>query len=637
MRTQKHKHRRQAAACRYPNYHSMRGLDASRRKRLTFVARVFLFCTAAEIGNDAKTGDWRGNGRGDMLKTALTTRGGSCRAGESASVDKRRGNVRMRGGRWLWGVAAAAILASCAERVELPAQPTTAANVEAERFKYDPPIELSTVGTRSTTLVYPPGDNMNDNEWTRHLRDNLGIRVTKWWEAPGDLLEQKTNLMIATGDIPDFFIATPTQLVQLVKADLIEPLTDIYSRYASEAVRTMIEQAGPEVLEAARFDGKLMAIPFTGVAKESVPVLWVREDWRAKLQLPQPKTMDDLLAIAKAFTERDPDGNGERDTFGLGLNQSLSMALGFFNGFHAYKGIWVRAADGSLVNGSIQPEMRQALSRLRDMYEAGQLNPDFAIQESGKVYQMIGEDKIGMVFGSITAYSLAQQTPNSRWLAYPAPSTDERPAMLQHGLNIFGGFWVVRKGVEHPEALLRMAYEFVDKFYTNTDDNVYKQFNYDIDSKTSIWLQAPVKLYKAYKNAEISAHLEPFLRTGREPTEGEWDALTPEEREKYRQIADYLSGSSADWSVAGRNGPSGGGAVIIDYVRNGQMLPDAFYGPPTRTMVQRLSQLARLEEDMMTRIIMGAPLAEFDRFVEDWMRLGGAQMTREVNEWARTK
>lgn len=652
-------------------YRIMPRLAESRAKRLTFDAVIAHFCTGAITGNDGKTGYWRGAGRAYMVETAHRGKRsgppmrrkcpqpkprGHRRSAPSGRLSRfmrdPKGSKQMGGGlgntfygkTTRGGMAAAVaalaalLLAGCSEEGGKTPHAAPAEGTAGQRStKYDPPIVLTTVGTMYAAPVYPPGDDMNDNEWTRHLRDNLGIVVRKWWEAPPDQQEQKTNLMIASGDIPDFFIATPKQLVLLARANLIEPLDDVYPRHATAAVRAVIEQAGPEVLEAAEINGKLMGIPFTGVAKESVPVLWIREDWRQKLDLPRPNTMDDLLAIAKAFATRDPDGNGKHDTYGLGLDKSLSMAVGFFNGFHAYKGIWVRDSNGRLAYGSIQPEMKLAVGKLRDMYVAGQLDPDFSMKEGSKVHRSIADNKLGMVFASISAATLYQYSPDSRWFAYAAPSSDSRPALVQHGLNLQNGFWVVKKGTKNPEAILRMADEFVSKFYLNTSDEVYKRFNFDISTKTSVWTQAPVKLFKSYKNAEISAHLEPFLLSGKDPSAFEKAALTPEEREKYGQIKDYLSGKSADWSVIARNGLGGGGTVILDYVENDQMLLDRFYGPPTKTMVQKQANLQRLEEEVLTKIILGAPLDEFDKFVDDWRRLGGDDITNEVNEWAQTK
>lgn len=630
----------------HPNYRITPGRSESITEKLSFDALVILFSTGATTGNNGKTGSWRHKGIGSTLKAVLRQASIRLLPSREYRSEYPKGRLHMNGGggcrKAVSGLAAAmaasAVLAGCTDDAEpATAIPSVELTVQMAPAKYNPPIELTTVGTTANAPLYAQGDDMNDNEWSRYLRDSLGIIVKKRWEAPNDQLEQKTNLMIASGDIPDFFVATPTQLVQLERADLIEPLSDIYPQHASAAVKAVIEQAGPEVLEAAKIDGRLMGIPFTGVAKESVPVLWIREDWRRKLDLPRPRTMDDLLLIAEAFTNRDPDGNGSNDTFGLGLDKLLNMAVGFFNGYHAYKGIWIRDSAGQLAYGSIQPEMKKAVGKLREMYGAGQIDADFGIKENSKVYQSVGGGKLGMVFGSISAATLYQQTPGSRWFAYAAPSSDSRKTMVQHGLNLNAGFWVVKKGTPNPEAILRMADEFVRMFYANTKDDVYRRYNFDIASKTSIWMQSPVKLFKSYKNAEISAHLESFLRSGKDPGDEEKSMLTPEEREKYGQIKEYTSGKSADWSVIARNGLDGGGTVILDYVRNAQMLPDRFYGPPTKTMMQKLGNLSRLEEEVLTKIIMGAPLEDFDKFVDDWRRLGGDEMTKEVNEWAGTK
>jgi putative aldouronate transport system substrate-binding protein len=41
-----------------------------------------------------------------------------------------------------------------------------------------------------------------------------------------------------------------------------------------------------------------------------------------------------------------------------------------------------------------------------------------------------------------------------------------------------------------------------------------------------------------------------------------------------------------------------------------------------------------MEKEVFVKIIMGAaPIEEFDKFVSDWMQLGGEDMIKEANEW----
>jgi len=60
-------------------------------------------------------------------------------------------------------------------------------------------------------------------------------------------------------------------------------------------------------------DGNYYAVPFSA----HTFALFVRADWRARLGLPPPKTWADVQNMAIAFTTRDPDGDGRKDTYGM--------------------------------------------------------------------------------------------------------------------------------------------------------------------------------------------------------------------------------------------------------------------------------------------------------------------------------
>ncbi|MBP1991075.1 extracellular solute-binding protein [Paenibacillus eucommiae] len=505
---------------------------------------------------------------------------------------------------------------------------------------YDPPIEVTTGKYIYGFPIYGEGEDMNNNSWTQYLKENLGIQVKTLWEVPMDDLEQKTNLMIASRDLPDFFLVTDAQLAQLNKAGMIEDLTDVYREHAPDNVRLFIEQAGQEVMDAATFNGKLMALPFTGVSKENAPMVWVREDWMKKLNLPEPKTMDDLLAISEAFTTQDPDDNGKNDTFGLGVDMNLEYVSGFMNGFHAYRDIWVQDQNGGLVYGSIQPEMKTVLGKLQDMYKTGQIDKEFGVKNTGKVNESISNNKIGMYYNTLPAgigLSLSQdpEKENTRWIPYPAPSIDASPTLLQHDRNTFHGFWVVKKGVKHPEAMLKLADAWIKLFYLNMSDDIFKKYNFGDD--VSHWMNAPIKMFKSYKNAEISVHLEPLLKSDTKATAAQLAELIPEERDEYDKILKYRNGDFSQWGWASRSDIGGSGSIVMGYVKNNQFKPNQFLGSSTPAMVQKNATLAKMELEVFTKIILGDSLDRFDTFVKDWNKLGGDQMTKEVNDWYKNK
>ncbi|MFG2942611.1 ABC transporter substrate-binding protein [Streptomyces sp. NPDC048282] len=60
-------------------------------------------------------------------------------------------------------------------------------------------------------------------------------------------------------------------------------------------------------------DGRHYGIPYSRQAQ----TLMIRKDWLKKLGLKAPTTWDEMLGVAKAFADRDPDGDGKKDTYGI--------------------------------------------------------------------------------------------------------------------------------------------------------------------------------------------------------------------------------------------------------------------------------------------------------------------------------
>lgn len=54
-------------------------------------------------------------------------------------------------------------------------------------------------------------------------------------------------------------------------------------------------------------------------------------------------------------------------------------------------------------------------------------------------------------------------------------------------------------------------------------------------------------------------------------------------------------------------------------------------------MIEKQNILNNLQIDAFLDIIQGRPLSEFDNFVAQWNKLGGEQITAEVNDWYAEK
>lgn len=67
-------------------------------------------------------------------------------------------------------------------------------------------------------------------------------------------------------------------------------------------------------------------------------------------------------------------------------------------------------------------------------------------------------------------------------------------------------------------------------------------------------------------------------------------------------------------------------------------MPNEFIGAATPRMAEVGATLEQLELETFIKIIMGAAsIDEFDKFAENWKKLGGDEVTAEVNEWYKNR
>lgn len=534
------------------------------------------------------------------------------------------------------------LLASCGQAKETPtpAAPASTGNsftglklVVPE--PYNPPIEMRSVITTDATVKFLEGNDIYNNVWTRAYEELLGVKVSYDWVVDASMYNQKLGLSINSGDIPDMFRVTPDQLRLYQEAGLLADLTSVYEAEASAKTRDVMLQ-DPVALKAATIDDKLWGLPLTDASVATASVLWVRQDWMDKLGIAAPVSMDDVLEISRRFTEEDPDGNGAADTIGLCASKSIWGAIanlqGFFNGYHAYSGIWFER-DGKLVYGSVQPEMRPALLALQKMYANGQLDREFGVKDVNAVNETIAQGKCGMEFGvwwnPYHPLSLSQQNdPTAFWSAFPIPSVDSTPAKSQYTTAI-GSFLVIRSGYEHPEALIRMANFWTDNLIGSQDEAVRSTFLGNIEAPDVVlYKYTPVVLWEPNAAIKAGNALRDALAK-RDPS-----GLDLEAQWRYRIIQAYFEqGTLEAWVEVATNGPNGSSVVLMQ-ILEGRGLMNRFYGPPTPTMAEKMPTLQSMEAEMMIKIIMGESIDRFDQFVNDWYKLGGTQIVDEVNQWA---
>lgn len=499
--------------------------------------------------------------------------------------------------------------------------------------KYDPPVEVTAWRYTESTYKYENGDTIDSNIYTKAYLDDLGINLKYTWTVPIEQFEQKMNVSIASGDLPDVMWLTNKQLTDLADNDMLYDLTDIYEQYASPLAKEILQQ-DQKAFDTAKIDGRLMAIPKTASAVDGLQILHIRTDWLEKLSLPEPKTMEDVVNIARAFVTQDPDGNNKADTIGIGFTKSFLKdnhfgAAGFFAGFHAYTQKWVKDDSGSMVYGSVQPQVKEGLQLLQDMYKEGLLDKEFGVKDRAKVTESVVSGKLGMFYGGMSSPGAVIQDnvtndPNAEWKAFELVSVDEVKAAPMSKVPV-QLYYAVSKKSKNPEAIIKLLNFSMEGFAPDAPADTGFGF-----SETGI----PVYLYNFIGPEPAMKNLNAHHNVVKALESNDPSGLTTEEKSYYDRIVDHRSGNRAEWGQDRIFGTPSSFDVIDQYVKDDNYLLDGFYGGSTPTMVEKMATLQQMEEEVFTKIIMGQSIDTFDKFVDDWKKLGGDQITKEVNEWA---
>ncbi|WP_098744090.1 extracellular solute-binding protein [Paenibacillus sp. EZ-K15] len=492
----------------------------------------------------------------------------------------------------------------------------------------------------------PQGITPEQNAYFKDLKDMLNIEVQYKWTVPSSQFEQKFSLAMASADLPDIMELDQKNFEKLKKQGMLADLTQAYNDYASPALKKYMESDGGFAMKTFTSEGKLLAIPGFEDPFLSTQLLWIRKDWLDNLNLQPPQTMDELEQVAKAFVQQDPDQNGKNDTYGIAMQKNLFFwgfdLRGFFNGFGAYPSIgdnqsaWIKDDSGKLIPGLIQPEVKTALGKLQSWYKEGILDKEFALKDENKSVEDITAGKVGISYGEwwYPNWPLnlnVDKDPKAEWIALQIPGLDGPGKSMVPKIRS-NKLVVVNKKMKNPEAAIKMI-----NFYIEVGNKKYMDQNKAEKGYVYNWF-----VPRIYNPAQIDT----IYTEVNKALDANQSEITLDD-ENYKNVADvfkatkdYLAGNTADASKGvnwgqyfSRAAKDGGWGTTRQIKESQAYVNNEFYGLPTATQVEKGSQLDKLMQETFTKIVMGASLDEFDKFVQSWKSLGGDQITQEVNDW----
>ncbi len=499
---------------------------------------------------------------------------------------------------------------------------------------YPETLSLTLVkGGQENSSLLPEGETIEDNRDLQYIEDTLNIDVSFSWVVPSDSYADKLNLAISSGDIPDAMIVSPIQLQQLVEAGVLEDMTPYVEKYANEDLLENYGQTDGVALQAATIDGKVWGVPNVQPQADAPLMVWVRQDWLDKLGLEAPQTIDDVEALAKAFIEQDPDGNGAADTYGLTGTLTPVMVPsnlhGFdvvFNAYGAFPTLFFKNADGQIVYGSVQPETKEALARLAQWYQDGLIDPDFATKNTDASNEIVVSGQGGIMIGPwwISWWPLndsVKNDPNANW--QPFLIKDNAGEYTYSMGDYTNSFVVVKKGYAHPEVVVKILNIQNDLSYGFNDAPQY------YDNFNEIWnvlFPIPFLIEQPYVVERMGRDYQSAL-DGQTSPDTFGDAMVVE----YEQIqADLASPRSDAANWATRMARLDAALLLAGGYNEVRSDPSAvrFY-----SIDPNWPSLKKMEEEAILLIITGAqPVDYFDTFAQQWNDSGGAALLEAMNQ-----
>jgi len=506
------------------------------------------------------------------------------------------------------------------------------APVENDRFTET--VKLSALKITPSDVVYANGDTDVDNYYTRWMKSQFNIEVSyPWTTTQQDTFNSKLSMMLASGEkMPDLVMAKGDIVNDLIDSGKFMEVGPIFDALASDTWKDATSQAPNAWLPYSR-DGKRYGIPLLQDAYQSDSVLWVRQDWLDNVGLSAPTTLEEMEAVLDAFVNKDPDGNGQKDTIGLaiGIKDGFTAYMSDVNPLFGANGTmpkqWNIAEDGSLQYGSVQPGARDTLEMLARWFKNGYLPTEAAVYDINKATESIVQGKAGMIFGAhwLAEWPLGdvvKNEPNAKFIpiAIPAGADGTKGYKLNPIVN---NVMLISKEAEHPDAYFLYTNWLYERYPTRQEPFNTKDHGIEGDS-----------YFDLHQNKQVAG----------KSANGDKLSLTtnfvviPDLRMKL--YADLLAGKEItnDFMEQLSRKPEGNkqaAQILLDSLDYG--MPDMFQGTPTATMQEMQAFLDKLELETYTKIIYGqAPISEFDSFVEKWKSSGGDKITEEVNEWYKS-
>ncbi|WP_158299571.1 extracellular solute-binding protein [Paenibacillus antri] len=443
----------------------------------------------------------------------------------------------------------------------------------------------------SNVEEFPAGTDLNANEIVDYIERQTGFDI-EWEMQPKEGVDQKINIMMASGETPDLIITGSKDIYSnLAQQGLLAPLDDALKEHGPRILDTVPEETWKAVMYN---DGiYAIAVPQNQAATNG---MLVRTDILEELGIAIPKTLDEYGAALRTIKEKKPEmipllgGAAEGNGNAFGYIQSFAGAFGL--------GAKYVVEGDRVVHTYTQPYARDFLAYMRELYAEGILDREYPVNKNTNIQEK-------MVSGQAVMTTIG---------------------------------WADAKGVV--EAYLeKNPGSKLEWIHPPVGPN--GQFGYQKNTPVRVYMLVPRASQKVnevvqFINNYMADDVMDVVSYGWEGTHYNLDGdivVATEEAEKIRYRI-YYQLWDTEKNFLNRVELKGFGPYYNPLTEYTTYTEITNFAPPIPEVVEHSQSLTDLTNEYYIKIISGAlPMEAFDEYVDKWNGTGGETSLQAINDW----
>lgn len=339
----------------------------------------------------------------------------------------------------------------------------------------------------------PPTNATDYNQllvWDEYNKES-NIEID-WELVPNDGLEERRNLSLASGNLPDVYYSAGVPDADLLRygdQGVFVALNELIEEYMPNLSQLMEED--PTLEAGMTFpDGNIYSLP-TIHDPEYLEVrlgmlFWVREDWLNDLGMDLPETTDEYYEYLKAVKETDliGDGEGNEVPYGAhnldGLKDVLKGSFGIGNKGHGNQHVDLDPETNEPRFFPTAEGYKEMVEYLNKLYTEGLIQENIFTIETNQSFANGADGLYGSVVIASPHGIYGEEGDNFIGMnALEGPNGHRQVTRIGSPLNSKGGFVVTSENEHIPETLRWMDHFYSDEgaklFFMGVEGETYEE------------------------------------------------------------------------------------------------------------------------------------------------------------------